>query len=151
MQTKADKIRSALKANPKAKVVDIAKVIGVDPQEIYMVRYNDKKRARLKARKARAKKAMADFDAFNKITYKIPTIKEVVKPTKQTLVKPEVSDELHYLVALNRASSNAERAVKETAQLREILEKQDTMHPLAIIILSVVMAVLISFVLGGIV
>lgn len=148
MQTKADKIRSALKANPKAKVVDIAKVIGVDPQEIYMVRYNDKKRARLKARKARAKKAMADFDAFNKITYKIPTIKEVVKPTRQTRVKSEVAD---YLVALNRASSNAERAVKETAQLREILEKQDTMHPLAIIILSVVMAVLISFVLGGIV
>lgn len=148
MQTKADKIRLALKANPKAKVVDIAKVIGVDPQEIYMVRYNDKKRARLKARKARAKKAMADFDSFNKITYKIPTIKEVVKPTKQTRVKSEVAD---YLVALNRASSNAERAVKETAQLREILEKQDTMHPLAIIILSVVMAVLISFVLGGIV
>lgn len=148
MQTKADKIRSALKANPKAKVVDIAKVIGVDPQEIYMVRYNDKKRARLKARKARAKKAMADFDSFNKITYKIPTIKEVVKPTKQTRIKSEVAD---YLVALNRASSNAERAVKETNQLREILEKQDTMHPLAIIILSVVMSVLISFVLGGIV
>lgn len=147
MQTKADKIRSALKANPKAKVVDIAKVIGVDPQEIYMVRYNDKKRARLKARKARAKKAMADFDSFNKITYKIPTIKEVVKPTKQ----PRSLEIADYLVALNRASSNAERAVKETNQLREILEKQDTMHPLAIIILSVVMSVLISFVLGGIV
>ena len=148
MQTKADKIRSALKAYPNEKVVGIAKMLGVDPQEIYMVRYNDKKRARLKARKARAKKAMADFDSFNKITYKIPTIKEVVKPTKQTRVKSEVAD---YLVALNRASSNAERAVKETAQLREILEKQDTMHPLAIIILSVVMAVLISFVVGGIV
>jgi len=147
MQTKADKIRSALKANPKAKVVDIAKVIGVDPQEIYMVRYNDKKRARLKARKAKAKKAMTDFDSFNKFTYKIPTIKEVVKPTRQ----PRSLKIADYLVALNRASSNAERAVKETAQLQEILEKQDTMHPLAIIILSVVMSVLISFLLGGIV
>ena len=144
MQTKADKIRLALKANPNAKATDIAKVLGVDPQEIYMVRYNDKKRARLKARKARARKA--DFDAFNDIANKIPTFNQVIKPAKQT---PEQRKAADYLIALNRASSNAERAVKETEKLRETLAT-NSMHPVATIAISVVASVLIVVILGGI-
>jgi hypothetical protein len=147
MQTKADKIRLALKANPNAKATDIAKALGIDPQEIYMVRYNDKKRARLKARKARAKKAQADFYAFNDIANKLPTIKQVTKPSKRT---PEQERAADYLVALNRASTNAERAVKETEKLRETLAA-NSMHPVATIAISVVASVLIVFVLGGIV
>jgi hypothetical protein len=48
-KTKADVIRSALAQNPETKIVDIAKMLKCDPQEIYMVRYHDKKRASKKA------------------------------------------------------------------------------------------------------
>jgi len=144
MQTKADRIRSALKAYPNIKATEIAKALGIDPQEIYMVRYADKKRARLKARKARARKA--DFDAFNDIANKIPTFNQVTKSTKQTLEQAKAAD---YLVALNRASTNAERAVKETEKLRETLAA-NSMHPVATIAISVVASVLIVVILGGI-
>jgi hypothetical protein len=51
-KTKADVIRAALAKNPETKISDIAKMLGCKPQEIYMVRYHDKKRANKKPRVA---------------------------------------------------------------------------------------------------
>jgi hypothetical protein len=156
MQTKADKIRSALKANPGAKVVDIARAINVNPQEIYALRYTDKKRNFMKARKARIKKTKADYAAFNSLANRMPSAKDVIRTPRLTL--PEVKSKTNgltadYLIALNRASNNAERAVRETEQLRDMYEKQayNSLHPVATIVISVVAAVLVVIILGGIV
>lgn len=140
MQTKADKIRVALKANPNTKAVDIAKMLNVSPQEVYMVRYKDRKRLQLTkvrtykrrvprhpektqvihshergVRKSLKPKADGDYENFMNLANQMPTFEQVM---------PQVT-------------------MAEIKQMRKKIDDMEYMHPLAVIAVSVVVSVLI--------
>jgi hypothetical protein len=138
--TKADKIRSAIKANPNAKATEIAKALGVNPQEIYMLRYKDRKRLQLTKvrtykrrvprhpektqvihshergmRKSLKPKADGDYENFMNLSKQMPTFEQVM---------PQVT-------------------MAEIKQIRKKIDDMEHMHPLAVIAVSVVISVLI--------